>query len=71
MSPTESFLYTLHLIAYGLGASCIVGGMGSTADSRFTYYCIVEWVERLCSGDCDTIVITLLFLSVVSGCGIE
>ena len=71
MSSTESLLYTLHLVVYGLSASCIVGVMGSITASGSTYCYIVEWIERLWRGDSDTIIITLLFLSVVSGYGID
>ena len=68
MSPTVSFFDALSITAHGLGASCIVGGIGYATDSRFTYCYIVDWTKRLCRGDSDATLMTLLFLSVVFGC---
>ena len=51
----------------GLGTSCIAGEISYAADSLFTYCHIVEWIKRLCRGDGDTILITLLFFSIVFG----
>lgn len=67
MSPAASFFGNLDLVFHGLGISCIVGAIGYATDSQFTYGHIVEWIERLCKGDNDAIVATLLFLSIMSG----
>jgi len=67
MSPEILFFDSLNLTLHGLGISCIVGGVGYVTDSRLTYCHIVEWVEKLCRGDSDAILVTLLFLSLASG----
>ena len=67
MSPTDSLFDTFNLALHGLGISCIVGGIGYATDSQFTYRHIVEWIEKLCRGDDDAIVATLLFLSIAFG----
>ena len=65
MSPADIFFDSLNLTLHGLGISCIVGGVGYATDSQLTYCHIVEWVERLCRGDGDAVLVTLLFLSIV------
>ena len=52
---------------HGLGISCIMGAIGYATDSRIAYRCIAEWVERLCKGDGDATLATLIFLSLVFG----
>ena len=64
MSPADLLLDSLNLTLHGLGISCIVGGIGYATDSRLTYHHIVEWVEKLCRGDGDAVLVTLLFLSI-------
>lgn len=63
MTPTDLLFDSLNLTLRGLGISCIVGGVGYATDSQFTYRHTVEWVARLCRGDGDAILVTLLFLS--------
>ena len=67
MDPMDPFFDSLNLTLHGLGISCIVGGIGYATDSQFTYFQIVEWIARLCKGDSDTIMMTLLFLSIALG----
>lgn len=67
MIPTHPLFFdSLNLALQGLGISCIVGGIGYVTDSQLTYRHIVEWVDRLCKGDGDTVLVTLLFLSIAS-----
>jgi len=67
MSLANPFLGSLNLTLHGLGISCIMGGVGYATDSRFTYCHIVEWIRRLCGGDGDTILVTVLFISLAFG----
>lgn len=66
MTPADMFFDSLNLVLQGLGISCIVGGVGYATECQFTYRHIVEWVDRLCKGDGDTVLVTLLFLSIAS-----
>ena len=66
MIPADLFYDSLNLALQGLGISCIVGGVGYITESQLTYRHIVEWVDRLCKGDGDTVLVTILFLSIAS-----
>lgn len=63
MSPAGLLFDSLEFTLHGLGISCIVGGVGYATDSQLTYCHIAEWVERLCRGDGDAVLVTLLCLS--------
>ena len=66
MIPADLFYDSLNLALQGLGISCIVGGVGYITESQLTYHHIVEWVDRLCKGDGDTVLVTILFMSIAS-----
>ena len=67
MSPAGSFFESLNHTLHSLGIWSIAGAAGYATDSQLTYRCLVEWVERLCEGDGDATLATILFLSVAFG----